>query len=159
MNAIGSEQGPRRRKQSGGSRGAIPALLCALVSCNSSHKAPTPVSSGAHSAPPAAVAAASHLLGIGDPAPPVAVSVHTGMMARLPDLGPKSVAVFFCPSITAAGCTAPLLALRDNWLKLRPVLGMVIAILGEDRTVLREYAYAQELPFLLSSGAGGALAK
>jgi peroxiredoxin len=58
-----------------------------------------------------------------------------------------------------AACTAPLLALRDNWLKLRPALGMVIAILGEDRTVLREYAYAQELPFLLSNGGDGALAK
>lgn len=59
--------------------------------------------------------------------------------------------VLFCPNLGAANCESTLLALRDAWYSLRSKLGMVLVVLGEDRIRLREYAYANELPFLLLS--------
>jgi peroxiredoxin Q/BCP len=71
----------------------------------------------------------------------------------------KPVVVFFCPSLGNPNCVAPLQSLRDGWLGLRSKLGMVIAVLTDDRIHLREHAYAQELPFLLTTDADGAVAR
>jgi peroxiredoxin len=102
---------------------------------------------------------AVRLLEPNSPAPVFALVAHTGMLVRVDRFAPKPVVVFFCPSINDPRCTAPLLSLRDAWLHLRPKVGMVIAVLGEDRIALREYAYAQELPFLLTTDPGNSVSR
>lgn len=130
-------------------------LACQLVACNGGEKASSASPSASASSVPAPpieqLRPAMHLLAIGEPVPKFSVLAHTGMLVQPERFFPKPVAVFFCPALANAACTTALFALRDGWLKLRPHISMVVALLGEDRLTLREYAYAQELPFLLGS--------
>jgi peroxiredoxin len=81
------------------------------------------------------------------------------MSASLDRFLNRPVVLLFCPSLGATSCQSTLLALRDAWHGLRPKLGMVLAVLPEDRIRLREYAYANELPFLLLSDSDSSVAR
>jgi peroxiredoxin len=63
----------------------------------------------------------------------------------------KPVVVLFCPDLGAVNCESTVLALRDAWQGLRSKVGMVLVVSKQERVPLREYAYANELPFLLLS--------
>lgn len=73
------------------------------------------------------------------------------MSAALERFLQKPAAVLFCTSVAAGNCESTLFALRDAWYGLRSKLDMVLVVSPEDRVRLREYAYANELPFLLLS--------
>lgn len=81
------------------------------------------------------------------------------MLAELQRFLGKPVVVLFCPNLGSTNCESALLALRDAWFGLRSKLGMVLVVLGEERVGLREYAYANELPFLLLSDGEGAVTR
>lgn len=138
-------------------------MACQVVACNDREK-PSSTRPSTSTSPVAApvlepLRPATHLLEIGEPVPKFSVLAHTGMLVQPERFFPKPFAVFVCPSMNDAACSTVLLALRDGWLTLRPHVSMVVAALSEDRLVLREYAYAQELPFLLSSDADRVLAR
>jgi len=131
------------------------AGLGLVSSCGQSKStSPAPSSSNAPT-PPAILKPAAKVLDAGEAAPSFSLLGHTGMSTRPERFLAKPVALLFCPALSSETCSKALLVLRDSWLRLRPKLGMVIAVLGEDRIRLREYAYAQELPFLLASDASG----
>jgi peroxiredoxin len=135
--------------------------LCVAQGCGQS-KAPgheAPAASASSAAPVAPLPVATKLLDPGDSAPMFSLLAHTGMLASTEHLLNKPVVVLFCPMLAAPNCQSTLFALRDAWHGLRPKLSMVLAVFGEDRIRLREFAYANEVPFLLLSDADGKVAR
>jgi peroxiredoxin Q/BCP len=105
------------------------------------------------------VKASTKLLDPGDDAPQFALLAHTGMSTAIERFLSKPVVVLFCPDLRAVNCESTVLALRDAWHGLRPTIGMVLVVSKEDRVTLREYAYANELPFLLLSDGEAAVSQ
>jgi peroxiredoxin Q/BCP len=137
----------------------VPLLvLCAALACGQTKTSdPTPSAQEPPSAPP--LKAAEKLLDPGSQAPLFSLLAHTGMSAELQRFLGKPVVVLFCPNLGATNCESTLLALRDAWFGLRSKLGMVLMVSAEERVRLREFAYANELPFLLLSDGEGAVTR
>ncbi len=133
-------------------------VLCGTIACGQS-KAPGPVASASVSAPAPALKAATKLLDPGESAPQFSLLAHTGMSAGPERFLSRPVVVLFCPNPGAVNCESTLLALRDAWYSLRSKLGMVLVVLGEDRILVREYAYTNELPFLLLADSDAAVTR
>lgn len=133
-------------------------VLYCTIACGQS-KASGPAASASAAAPAPPLKTAAKLLDPGESAPQFSLLAHTGMSAGPERFLSKPVVVLFCPTPGAANCESTLLALRDAWYGLRSKLGMVLVVLGEDRVRLREYAYANELPFLLLSDGDAAVTR
>jgi peroxiredoxin len=127
------------------------ALSVAMACGRSQTPGPSASASASPALPPLKVA--TKLLDPGDDAPLFALLAHTGMSASLERFLSKPVVVLFCPDLSAVNCESTLLALRDAWHALRPKVGMVLVVSKQERVLLREYAHANELPFLLLSDA------
>ena len=84
---------------------------------------------------------------------------HNGARVKLSDFSGSPVVVYFCASVTAAQCQALALDFRDEWLRLNPHVGMVLAVSTDDSVVLRAFAAEHELPQLLLSDPKGNLSK
>lgn len=74
---------------------------------------------------------------------------QTGMRVRLTSFLDKPVVVYFYPSDTSPDATSEARGFRDAWLRIIPVSGMVLGVSPDDRVRHRDFATAEELPYLL----------
>jgi peroxiredoxin Q/BCP len=74
---------------------------------------------------------------------------HTGMRVRLSAFLSRPAVVYFYPDDRTPDAVAEARGFRDVWLRLLPVSGMVLGVSADDRVRHRDFATAEELPFLL----------
>ena len=99
------------------------------------------------------------LLAAGDLAPDFEGIAHTGMRVRLGAFLDKPVVVYFCERDGAAPCTALARQIRDAWLQLNDRASMVIGVSADDRVAHKDFATAEELPFLVVADEDHAIAR
>jgi thioredoxin-dependent peroxiredoxin len=124
---------------------------------------------GAHGAGSAAAAPRPHdtsweqspgrPLVAGEPAPNFEGIAHTGMRVRLSSFTTEPVVVLFYPDDRDAASLSELRDFRDQWLSLTGKIGMVLGVSPDDRTVHKDVATGEHLPFLLLSDGGGKIAR
>lgn len=90
-----------------------------------------------------------HLLAVGEAAPAFEGTAHTGMRVRLSSFLTRPVVVYFYAGDKSPDAVTEARAFRDAWLRLLPVSGMVLGVSTDDRVEHRDFATAEELPFLL----------
>jgi peroxiredoxin Q/BCP len=103
---------------------------------------------------PASVPSAPLVLG--DPAPELSLLSQTGYSVSLATLLDKPVAVYVCPTGLDADCTSLCHALRDQWLRLTPLLSMAVVIVPSGWNENRAFSTEHGLPLLLLSDRDGA---
>lgn len=91
----------------------------------------------------------SRLLAAGETAPDFEGIAHTGMRVRLSRFLEKPAVVVFYDADGSAAAQALVRELRDGWLTMTPRIGMVLGVSTNDRVTHRDFATAEELPFLL----------
>jgi peroxiredoxin Q/BCP len=132
--------------------------LVSFVGCRakSGEAVGTPSSAGAPvtEAPPAPLDTSwerdpGHQLQAGEAAPDFEGIAHTGMRVRLSAFLARPVVVYFYKGDKTAEGTAEARGFRDAWLRILPVAGMVLGVSADDRVQHRDFATAEELPFLL----------
>jgi peroxiredoxin Q/BCP len=89
------------------------------------------------------------LAAVGDPAPDFEGIAHTGMRVHLSSFLEKPAVVFFYGTDRSAEAASEVRGFRDAWLRILPVSGMVLGVSTDDRILHRDFATAEELPFLL----------
>jgi peroxiredoxin Q/BCP len=94
-----------------------------------------------------------------DRAPDFEGIAHTGMRVRLSAFLERPVVVFFYGADKTPAAAAEVRGFRDAWLRLLPVCGMVFGVSSDDRVLHRDFATAEELPFLLIADDGGKIAR
>jgi peroxiredoxin Q/BCP len=125
-------------------------LLCAvIVSCNKRHSSDEAAPRGEASGTPPAKTAATTLVGIGDQAPEINATAHTGQLVKLSDFRGKPVVVYFYPKDDSPGCTIEAQELRDLWLDLQKTQAVVVGVSSDDNVSHQAFATKYELPFLL----------
>ncbi|HVU04629.1 MAG TPA: peroxiredoxin [Polyangiaceae bacterium] len=143
---------------------ALLVLGSALPGCR---KAPTadadPSVTGKSSAPPPLDTSweqnPGRLLAPKERAPDFEGIAHTGMRVRLSSFSGKTVVVFFYGADKTPEATAEVRAFRDAWMRFIPLRTMVIGVSADDRVMHRDFATAEELPFLLVTDEGGKIAR
>lgn len=93
----------------------------------------------------------AQLLKVGEEAPDFEAIAHTGFRIRLAQFLDKPAVVYFYPQDASPGCTQEAEGIRDQWLKLRDKASMVFGVSGDSSASHREFATAEELPYLLLS--------
>lgn len=138
-------------------------LLClplALVACKPSVPAdsakapPKPVSA----AKPKAQPAAKKILGTGDPAPQVSLTLQDGTQFALAEHQDAFVFVYFYPKDDTPGCTVEAQGLRDNYEALTAAGVTVVGVSMQDAASHKAFIEAHTLPFSLAVD-DGAVAK
>jgi peroxiredoxin Q/BCP len=137
----------------------------ALAGCHSSRE--NPEGRGASSAapkPPAPLDTSwqrspGRALAAGETAPDFEGIAHTGMRVRLSAFGEAPVVVLFYPDDRDQGSITEAREFRDAWLRFGDKIGMVIGVSSDDRTTHKDFATAEELPFLLVSDQNLAIAR
>ena len=95
----------------------------------------------------------------GEPAPNFEGIAHTGMRVRLSSFTTEPVVVLFYPDDRDAASLSELRDFRDQWLSFTGKIGMVLGVSPDDRTVHKDVATGEHLPFLLLSDGGGKIAR
>jgi peroxiredoxin Q/BCP len=99
-------------------------------------------------------------LQVGDLAPDVTLSLHTGDDVRLAVLWRERVVVlFFYPKDGTAICTAEACSFRDSYEKFVEAGATVVGVSGDSSASHDGFAAKHRLPFPLASDADGALRK
>lgn len=101
---------------------------------------------------------ASRLLAKGERAPDFEGIAHTGMRVRLSSFLDAPVVVYFFPVGSPEGESLSR-SFRDQWLRLHDRASMVIGVSQGDRILLRDFATAERLPFLLVADEDLAIAR
>jgi peroxiredoxin Q/BCP len=99
------------------------------------------------------------LLAVGEAAPNFDGIGHTGMRIRLGAFLDKPVVVYFYADDRSPEGAAEARGFRDAWLRLTGRTSMVFGISPADRILHRDFATAEELPFLLVSDEKREIAK
>jgi peroxiredoxin Q/BCP len=99
------------------------------------------------------------LLAAGEAAPDFEGIAHTGMRVRLSAFTAAPVVVLFYPGDRDPGSVAEAREFRDAWLRFGDKVGMVFGVSPDDRTLHKDFATAEGLPFLLVSDQNGAIAR
>jgi peroxiredoxin Q/BCP len=74
---------------------------------------------------------------------------QTGMRVRLSSFLDKPVVVYFYSADTSPEAASEARGFRDAWLRIAPVSGMVLGVSTDDRVRHRDFATAEELPYLI----------
>jgi len=99
------------------------------------------------------------LLAAGEAAPDFEGIAHTGMRVRLSAFTDAPVVVLFYPGDREPASVAEAREFRDAWLRFGDRIGMVFGVSPDDRTLHKDFATAEGLPFLLVSDQNGAIAR
>ena len=91
------------------------------------------------------------LLAAGAAAPDFEGIAHTGMRVRLSAFGEADVIVVFYPGDRDPASITQLREFRDAWLRFGEKVDMVIGVSPDDRIAHKDFATAEQLPFLLVS--------
>jgi len=95
-------------------------------------------------------------VGIGDPAPDLSLSTHTGEEVSLADYRGKHVVVlFFYPRDGTPVCTKEACRFRDAYEQFRQAGAVVIGVSGDWPSRHRAFASSHRLPFILVSDTEG----
>jgi peroxiredoxin Q/BCP len=87
----------------------------------------------------------------GEAAPNFDGIAHTGMRVRLASFLDKPAVVYFFSDDRSPEAAAEARGFRNEWLRLSDKTSMVFGVSGADRILHRDFATAEELPFLLVS--------
>ena len=131
-------------------------IACA-VGCHrgaASNASGAPSASAASLAPPAPLDTSwehdpGRLLAVSETAPDFEGIAHTGMRVRLSSFLQKPVVVYFYGSDRSPDAATEARGFRDAWLRFSQVVGMIVGVSTDDRIRHRDFATAEELPFLL----------
>ncbi|HEX4340955.1 MAG TPA: redoxin domain-containing protein [Polyangiaceae bacterium] len=140
-------------------------LTLALSGCHASHDGGAAGSASSGVALTAAPLDTSwqrspgRLLAAGDVAPDFEGIAHTGMRVRLSAFTERPVVVLFYPGDRDPASVTEVREFRDAWLRFGDKIGMVIGVSPDDRVLHKDFATGEELPFLLVSDTGGAIAR
>ena len=94
----------------------------------------------------------------GDPAPSVALHLHSGETVPLADLyRDRVVVLFFYPKDNTAICTREACAFRDSYEKFTKVGATVVGVSSDSAESHERFAGKHRLPFLLATDADGSL--
>ena len=93
---------------------------------------------------------------VGDPAPDLSLSTHTGEQLSLADYrGKHPVVVFFYPKDGTAVCTKEVCSFRDAYDDFTEAGAVVIGISSDSEARHQSFAQKHGLPFLLVSDKDG----
>jgi thioredoxin-dependent peroxiredoxin len=111
---------------------------------------PTPTTT-APAASGAAAAAASNraALNVGDPAPPVTLTLQDGKTVELASLEGKQVAIYFYPRDDTPGCTLEAQGIRDQWEAFQRAGIQVYGVSTQDAASHVAFIDKHKLPFNL----------
>ena len=103
---------------------------------------------------------ASNALTIGDPAPGITVTTHSGETVDLSEAYAKGpVLVYFYPKADTPGCTAQACNIRDNFADLREEGISVFGVSTDSVESQNKFQQKYELPFTLVADTDKALGK
>ena len=89
---------------------------------------------------------------IGDAAPDLTLSTHSGEQIALADYrGKKAVVVFFYPKDGTPGCTKEACAFRDAYEDFVEAGAVVIGVSSDSEARHQAFASTHQLPFVLAS--------
>lgn len=132
---------------------ALALCLCLAVAGCQNKAEPAPAARGSSAPAPRA-----GLLAVGDPAPAIEATAHTGQAVRLKELVGKPVVVYFYPKDDTPGCTVEAQGLRDEWSALSAAGAVVIGVSTDDNQSHKAFAEKHALPFLLVPDEKGTIA-
>ena len=96
-------------------------------------------------------------LGVGDPAPLIALGDQDGIERRSDQLGGRPLVLFFYPKDDTPGCTIEACTFRDNHAALTALGAEVWGVSGDDAASHRRFAERHGLPFPLLADEGNRL--
>ncbi len=122
----------------------------ALAAC-SKHPKPqqsAPAKSSA-TAPAAAPQSAGQLPSVGETAPAVQATAHTGELVKLSQFKGRPVVLYFYPKDDSPGCTIEAKGLRDSQFALKKYNAVVLGVSADDDVSHRAFASKYSLTFRL----------
>jgi peroxiredoxin Q/BCP len=98
--------------------------------------------------------AAEPALGIGDPAPDVALALDDGTTLRLAEAG-RPVVLYFYPKDDTPGCTKQACTYRDRSAEITALGAIVVGVSFDDASSHQTFREKHRLPFRLATDDGG----
>lgn len=123
-----------------------------------SESKPRPPAGRLAETPPAKVPISALKLGVGDPAPPITLTLHDGSTMDLGEPTDRWVLVYFYPKDDTPGCTVEAQGFRDRFPDLESSRVTVIGVSLQDASSHAAFIDKYELPFPLAVDDGSAAA-
>jgi peroxiredoxin Q/BCP len=98
-------------------------------------------------------------IGVGDPAPLIALKDADGIERRSDQLDGRALVLFFYPKDDTPGCTMEACAFRDSYQELRDLGAEIWGVSGDDAASHKKFSGRHDLPYPLLVDTGNQLRK